>query len=279
MSTSVFLLVLCAAFLHATWNIIVKGGANKLYETAINALGGGLGALFFVPFSPFPARESWALLAVSCFCHLSYYLSMAAAYRVADLTLSYTLMRGTAPMLTAFATSLLGATLGWIGWSGVVCLCAGIFTLALEQKLNRKGSLTGVLYALRTAFFIMGYTLSDGYGARLSGDAISYACWIFVLNIFPLNFYALAKNGMDYVRYFKKRGGVGIAGGLCGLASYGVAIWAMTMAPIALVAALRETSVIFGMIMAAIFLGEKLTPLRVLAILIVLAGAMLTRLG
>lgn len=279
MTTSVFLLVLGAAFLHASWNIIVKGGSNKLYETAINALGGGLGALFLLPFLPVPGREAWPLLAVSCCCHLAYYISMADAYRVADLTLCYTLMRGVAPMLTAFATCLLGATLGWVGWLGVSCLCAGIFTLAAEQKKSGGGSIKGVLYSLRTAFFIMGYTLSDGYGARLSGDGVSYACWIFVLNIFPLNCFILAKYGKDYVGYLKKRGAIGICGGLCGLGSYGVAIWAMTLAPIALVAALRETSVIFGMLMAAFFLGEKLTPIRVLAILIVMAGAMIVRLG
>lgn len=278
MSTSVIFLVLGAAFLHATWNIIVKGGSNKLFETAMNALGGGLGAMIALPFLPFPDKAAWGLLAISCCCHLTYYLCMAAAYKVADLSLGYTIMRGTAPMLTAFAMCLLGVPLGLYGWGGVILLCSGIFALALEQKLAHKGTLKGVLYSLRTSFVIMGYTLADGFGARLSGDSVSYTCWIFFLNIFPLHIYVLARYGREYMDYLKVRGAIGIGGGLCGLGSYGIAIWAMTMAPIALVAALRETSVIFGMLMAVIFLHEKLTPLRIMAILLVVCGAMIVRL-
>lgn len=279
MSTAVILLVLGAALLHATWNIIVKGGSNKLYETALNALGGGLGAMFFLPFLSLPDRACWGLLALSCCCHLTYYLCVAATYRVADLSLGYTIMRGTAPMLTAFAMTLLGVPLGLYGWGGVLLLCSGIFALALEQRLHHRGTLKGILYALRTSFVIMGYTLSDGFGARLSGDSVSYTCWIFFLNIFPLHIYIFARYGRDYLHYLKGRAIVGLTGGLCGLGSYGIAIWAMTLAPIALVAALRETSVIFGMIMAVIFLGEKLNFLRIMAIILVVCGAILVRLG
>lgn len=279
MATYVILLVLAGALLHATWNIIVKGGDNKLYEIGLNALGGGLGAVFFLPFLTLPDQKCWWLLGLSCCCHLTYYLCMAAAYRVADLSLGYTIMRGTAPMLTALALLLLGNHLGSLGWMGIILICSGIFALALQQMTNHAGSLKGITYSLRTSLVIMCYTLADGFGARLSGDSISYTCWIFFLNIFPLNIYILLKCGKDYLQYIKKRGRIGIGGGVCGLASYGIAIWAMTMAPIALVAALRETSVIFGMIMAVLFLGEKLTPLRILAIFLVVAGAMIVRLG
>lgn len=275
----VILAVLGAAFLHATWNIIVKGGSNKLFETAINALGGGLGAMFILPFLPFPDRACWGLLGLSCLCHLTYYVFMAAAYRVTDLSIGYTVMRGTAPMLTALAMTFLGAHLGLVGWGGVLLLCGGIFCLALEQKLQHHGNLRGLLYSLRTSFAIMGYTLSDGFGARLSGDSTSYTCWIFFLNIFPIHIYVFMKSGREYLAYLRKRGAIGISGGFCGLASYGIAIWAMTIAPIALVAALRETSVIFGMLMAVFLLHEKLGPLRILAILLVLGGAILARLG
>lgn len=279
MSGAVILLVLGAAFLHASWNIIVKGGENKLYETAMNALGGGLGAFVLLPFFPIPDKAAWGFLALSCCCHLAYYLCIAAAYRVTDLSLGYTIMRGTAPMLTAITLCLLGIPLGLAGWGAVILLCSGILMLALEQKLAHKGSIRGVLYSLRTSFVIMGYTLADGYGARTADDSVSYACWIFFLNIFPLHIYILARYGCDYLCYLRRRAVPGIAGGLCGLGSYGIAIWAMTLAPIALVAALRETSVIFGTIMAVIFLGERLTRLRITAIALVMAGAMLIRLG
>lgn len=279
MSGYIIMLVLAAAFLHAAWNIIVKGGENKLYEAAMNALGGGLGAIILLPFLPMPDRAAWGFLALSCCCHLTYYLCIAAAYRVTDLSLGYTIMRGTAPMLTAITLCIFGVPLNLFGWIAVILLCSGILMLALEQKLAHKGSIKGLLYSLRTSFVIMGYTLADGYGARVSGDSVSYACWIFFLNIFPLHIYIFARYGRDYLCYLKRRAVPGISGGLCGLGSYGIAIWAMTLAPIALVAALRETSVIFGTIMAVIFLGEHLTLIRLIAIMLVMAGAMLIRLG
>lgn len=278
MSGEILLLVLGAAFLHASWNIIVKGGDNKLFESAMNALGGGLGAMFLLPLLPLPDQSAWGFLLLSCCCHLTYYICIAEAYKVADLSLGYTIMRGSAPMLTALVLFCLGVPLSLTGWGGVLLLCMGILVLALEQRSHKTG-LKGILYSLRTSFVIMGYTLADGYGARASGDAISYTCWIFFLNIFPLHIYVLARHGKNYLGYLRKRAVVGLGGGLCGLGSYGIAIWAMTMAPIALVAALRETSVIFGMLMAVFFLGEKLSVVRVLAILLVMGGAMILRLG
>ena len=182
-------------------------------------------------------------------------------------------------MLTALALCVLGVPLSLAGWGCVLLLCSGILTLALEQQVSRKAGLKGIFYSLRTAFVIMGYTLADGYGARASGDGLSYACWIFFLNILPLHCYVLGRYGKDYLHYLRKRAVVGIGGGLAGLGSYGIAIWAMTVAPIALVAALRESSVIFGMFLAVIFLGEKLSPVRVLAILLVMGGAMMLHLG
>lgn len=179
MDGHVLLLVLAAALLHATWNSIVKGGSNKLFESSMNALGGGLGALLILPFLPAPAPESWDLLALSCCFHLTYYICISQAYDKVDLSMGYTIMRGCAPMITALALLLLGNHISLTGWGGVLLLCLGILTLA----------------------------------------------------------------------------------------------------PIALVAALRETSVIFGMLLAVIFLHERLSRSRIMAILIVMGGAMLIRLG
>lgn len=279
MSGEVLILVLGAALLHATWNIIVKGGENKLFESAMNALGGGLGALCLLPFLPLPDKSAWGFLLLSCCCHLTYYICIAAAYKIVDLSLGYTIMRGCAPMLTALVLFCLGVPLSPAGWGGVLLLCAGILVLALQQRFSHKSGLRGILFSLRTSFVIMAYTLADGYGARAAGDGVSYTCWIFFLNIFPLHIYVLGRHGKSYLSYLRKRAVIGLSGGLCGLGSYGIAIWAMTVAPIALVAALRETSVIFGMIMAVLFLGEKLSAVRVLAILLVMAGAMILRIG
>lgn len=156
MSGQIILLVLGAALLHASWNIIVKGGDNKLFESAMNALGGGLGALCILPFLPVPDKSAWGLLALSCCCHLTYYICIAEAYKVTDLSLGYTIMRGSAPMLTALVLCFMGVPLSLTGWGGVLLLCSGILALALEQKFSHKASLKGILYSLRTSFVIMG---------------------------------------------------------------------------------------------------------------------------
>ena len=119
MSGQIILLVLGAALLHASWNIIVKGGDNKLFESAMNALGGGLGALCILPFLPVPDKSAWGLLALSCCCHLTYYICIAEAYKVTDLSLGYTIMRGSAPMLTALVLCFMGVPLSLTGWGGV----------------------------------------------------------------------------------------------------------------------------------------------------------------
>lgn len=277
MSAAIMLLILGAAVLHATWNVIVKGGDNKLFETAINALGGGLGAAVFLPFVSLPAPEAWPFLILSCIFHLGYYFCISAAYKFVDLSYGYTIMRGCAPMLTAFALMLLGDPLPPAGWLGVALLCGGVLTLTTDSLRGKSFQFKGTLAALGTSAVIMCYTISDGYGARASGNGFSYTCWIFVLNIFLLNGYVLLRHGTVYVRYLRKRAKVGLFGGLCGLGSYGIALWAMTVAPIALVAALRETSVIFGMLMAVFFLGEKCTIARICAIIMVVCGAMIVR--
>lgn len=277
MPFSVFSLVLLAAVFHATWNVIVKGGGNKLFEAAFNTLGGGLGALCLLPVVGLPPRGCWLLLGLSVCFHLLYSISMASAYRVAALTIAYPVMRGAAPLITALALALIGAALPFYGWIGIVLLCAGILALAFQQK--QTGSVEGILLALRTSLAISAYTLADGFGAREAGNSLVYTAWLFVFNLVPLNAYCLIKQRKEFIIYSRKRLGIGIGGGLCGLASYGIAIWAMTVAPIALVAALRETSVIFGMILALIFLREKLTSMRVIAILLVAGGAVLVRLG
>lgn len=192
--------------------------------------------------------------------------------------MGYTIMRGCAPMITALALLLLGNHISPTGWGGVLLLCLGILTLTLEH-VHKGARAADILICLRTSLVIAGYTLADGYGARASGNGISYTCWIFFLNIFPIHAYVLWRHGRTYISYLRQRAATGLFGGLCGLGSYGIALWAMTLAPIALVAALRETSVIFGMLLAVIFLHERLSRSRILAILIVMGGAMLIRLG
>jgi drug/metabolite transporter (DMT)-like permease len=277
MPAYIIAVMLCAALLHATWNAIVKSGSNKLYESAINCFGGGLTVLFLLPFLPLPAAESVPFLMGSCITHIFYYLSLTIAYRNVDMSYAYTLMRGTAPLLTSLFLLCTGVPLTPGGWLGVFCLCAGVLVLALDHVRQGRFSARGTFAAFCTACVIMTYTLFDGFGARASGSPVSYTVWLYIVNIFPLNLYVLLRERREFIPYFKERWKIGVFGGACGFGSYGVALWAMTKAPIAMVAALRETSVIFGMLLAVLFLGERFTLTKLAAVVMVAASTMLMK--
>ncbi len=279
MSPQLILLILLAALLHATWNAIVKSGTSKIHETALNALGGGIGMFLLLPFLPLPAPASLPFLAGSCCVHLAYYVCMAVAYRNVDMSYAYTIMRGTAPLMTSLFLFALGDQLSPAAWLGILCLCTGVLVLTRDNLRQGAFNRNGTLAAFGTAFIIMGYTLFDGYGARASAHPLSYVVWLYAINCFPLNVILFVRQRKEYVSYFRLRWKTGLFGGLCSLGSYGAALWAMTRAPIAMVAALRETSVIFGMLLAVIFLGERLTANRIMAVLLVAAGTMIMRMG
>jgi drug/metabolite transporter (DMT)-like permease len=269
----IVLAVLGAAMLHAAWNAVIKGGTNPLFEAALKTVGGGVGVCFILPFLPLPAAGSLPFLALSCSIHLLYYTFLAVTYRRVDMSVAYTLMRGTAPLLTSLALVLaLGVSLSAGGWIGVLLLSSGILTLSAEALRRGDLSRQGYFAALANALVIMGYTLADGYGGRASLHPVSYACWLFFVNAFPLTLIVCRKYRGEFIPYARRRWRFGLFGGLCSLASYGIAIWAMTKAPIAMVAALRESSVIFGMLLAVLLLGERVTRARVLAVFLVAGG-------
>lgn len=279
MSTLVLFVVLGSAMLHAVWNAIIKGGSDKLIETSMKTLGGAVVVLFILPFLPLPLPESRPFLAGTVCIHLFYYLFIAYAYKGADLSYAYTIMRGSSPLFTALAAVfILHDTLTAGGWVGVIMLSSGVLILAVDAVRRGGFSVSATLLALGNAFVIMGYTLVDGTGVRLSGNSVSYICWVFFLNAFPIGIYTLIARKGDYFRYIRARWRYGLFGGTCSLLAYGFALWGMTRAPISTVAALRETSVVFGMLFAVLFLKEKLTPARVAAVLLVLAGAAAMRL-
>ena len=231
-------------------------------------------------FLPWPAPESWPYLAGTASIHLFYYLLLAQAYRGGEFSYSYTLMRGSAPLLTALVTVfILGQALKAGAWAGVGFLSLGILVLALDCVRCGAFKLGPTLMALGNSLTIMGYTVVDGTGVRLSGNSVSYVCWVFFLNIFPILLFTLVRHGREYVRYARTRWQYGLVGGFCSAIAYGLSVWAMARAPISLVASLRETSVIFGMLLAAFFLKEKLGPVRILSVLLVVAGTVCIKLA
>ncbi len=277
MDISLIFLILAAALLHSVWNVIVKGGSDKLLEMVLNTNGGALAAACFLPFLPLPAPESIPYLVTSACVQCAYCVFVAYAYRGGDFTLTYTLMRGAAPLLTALATAFIPSqALSPGGKLGVAVLSLGIFALALDAVRRGKGAAPDartVGFVLAGAGSIMVYTVLDGTGVRLAGSAPAYICWEFFLTTLPMCAFAFALRGRACLAYAKTRWKYGAFGGVCGFMAYGASVWAMSRAPIALVAALRETSVIFGMLLAVFFLKERLTPVRATAVVLVACGA------
>lgn len=274
MSFEVMAIVLFAAALHATWNALVRASADKFHDTVLIVLGAGAGAALLLPFVPVPAPASWPFLAASVVIHVAYFLLVAFAYRVGELSLVYPLMRGSPPAITAVAGALLideSPALG--GWAGVFLISFGVLVLAGDFWRSARFRAAPMAFALATAAVIVVYTLVDGQGARLSGHAFSYTAWMFLLTA-PLLLATVAvrqPGGMlQRLRLGWRRG---LLGGTCTLASYALALWAMTLAPIALVAALRETSVVFAALIAVVFLKESITRIRTLSIVLVFLGA------
>lgn len=274
MSTFLILVLLGSALLHAVWNAIIKGGSNPLYEAVMKACGCSLIAASLLVSLPLPAGAAWPWLLGSVCCHLAYYLLLSRAYAGADMIFAYTLMRGSSPLFTALvAVCILGDSISPGGWAGVLLLSAGILALAVDSLRHNRFRLAPTCMALANSLVIMGYTVLDGTGVRLAGNSIAYICWVFFLNAFPILIYTLLRHKAGLLPYVKKRWKYGLLGGCCSILAYGLSVWAMARAPISLVAALRETSVIFGMLIAAVYLKEGLGPARVAAVVFVAAGA------
>ncbi len=280
MAPDVMAVVLCAALLHAGWNALVRSSQDTLRDTVLIVAGAALWALCLLPALAAPAAASLPWLAASIAIHVAYFLLVAHAYRHGELALAYPLMRGSAPLLTALAASaLLGETLAPGGWLATLLIAAGILLLGLEAR-QRGLAAPGVLRtALCNGGVVALYTLVDGQGVRLSGSAFAYTGWMFVgtATLLTALLWRLRRPALPAL--LRSGGRRLLLGGAGTLASYALALWAMTRAPVALVAALRETSVVFGLLIATCVLKEPVTRVRVAAILTVAAGAVALRLA
>ena len=273
-SVGVTAAVLGAALLHASWNVLLKSGEDKELESISIAVGSGLIALVLAPFLPAPASASWPWLAGSALVHILYFVFLAGAYRWGELSYTYPVMRGGGPMIVALVgAAALGEILPMKETLGVVLICAGILAFASGRHDPRA---TG--FAIANAVVIATYTLIDGQGARASGAPVSYTLWFFAANGIVLLAYGCARGrGSAIATYFRRKWPRALIGGTLAVGSYGIALCAMTRAPIALVAVLRETAVIFAAILGAIFLREKMTRRRLVATGAVMLGLIALR--
>jgi phosphonate utilization associated putative membrane protein len=284
----VVLAVLCGAMLHAGWNALVKSSDDKQADTALVHVLGALVALPVALWVGLPRPECWPFMAVSLVIHVGYYVALAGAYQHGELGLTYPIMRGVAPLLVALgSTALIGESPSAGAWLGIIGITVGVALVGLAhpgQALHRGKALA---FAFANAAIIAAYTFVDGLGVRQAGPAVtevlSYVMWLFVLDgvSYPLLlWWRRGPQGRQVlVAYARARLPLAAMGGAASIASYAIALWAMTRAPVASVAALRETSVLFATVLGTVMLKERFGAQRAIGACVIVGGVMALRLG
>ena len=277
MSLTVFEIVLVAAVLHASWNAIVKAGKNTVLTMVLVTASAALWAVVLLPVLPSPSPESWPYIALSAALQIVYFALVARIYRIADMSQTYPIMRGAAPLIVALAGTLfLDETLSSPAWLGVCIICSGILIMLWS---GGQKSREGLILALLNALVISGYTLIDGIGVRLSAAPASYTLWIFLITGAAIASWATLTQWSQTRHYLRLNWHLGAIGGLGTLVSYGLALYAMTQAPVAVVAALRETSILFSAVISWLILKEHITGVRCVSVCVIAIGAITLRLA
>lgn len=269
--------VLFAALLHASWNALIKARSDPFLATVMLATGAGLVGFLVLPFVAAPAAPSWPFIAGSSLVHVLYCALLVEAYRNADMSHAYPLMRGSAPLIVALAAPLVGDSLSASQWMAVGLICAGSLALYASARGQIQGLRRTTTFALLTACATAAYTLVDGAGARRSGAPVAYTMWTIGLTGIGVLALGLWQRPRETLRYARANAPLSLLGGAISLSSYTIALWAMTLAPVPVVAALRETSILFATAIAAVFLRERIRPARLGAVLLVASGAALMR--
>lgn len=267
--------VLLAAVLHASWNALLHGNRDRFLSMAWMSIAIAVTSTFVVVSHPLPAAASWPYIVASGLVHIVYNISLVRSYRRNDLALAYPIARGSSPLLVALGAAVFAhEAIGPVSALGIALTSAGIIAIALQRQ---RVSRAGVLAALATGATIALYTVIDGIGVRLSdGQPLVYTAWMFMFYwLMPLLF--VATRGIaplwTPVRDEPLAVASSLAGGLVSLAAYGIVIWALQSGAMGMVSALRETSVVFAVLIGRLFLRETVTATRWLACLVVAAGA------
>jgi phosphonate utilization associated putative membrane protein len=276
--------VLFGALLHASWNALIKSGADQALDTAlIHLIGCAIGAAL-VLWVGLPRREALPWLAASAVIHIGYYVTLVGAYKHGELGFAYPLMRGTAPLLVALASGrLIGEHVPLGVWLGVAAISGGVLAIGLTRSALGTGSRRHALgYALANAAIIASYTIVDGIGVRASGNALQYIALLSLVDGLP--YFAIVvwqrRAALGPVRaYMRVRWPIALLGSCASLGAYGIALWAMTRAPVASVAALRETSVLFAALIGVVLLKERFRLQRAVGTGAIVAGVMALRLA
>lgn len=286
MTFGILLAVLGSAFLHALWNALIKTGTSRLGAMVILSLGEVPIGLAVAAFCPLPAPEVWKWVLMAGCAHFFYKSFLTYAYEHGDLSRVYPIARGSAPLIVAVMGPVLA--LLWPSAMPADTLTlheyAGIFVLGLGILLMAKGIFSHgedrkmLPYALGSACATASYTMLDGHGARVAGDAIAYVAWVFVADGLFFSIGMITWRGLDVLPRNRKAWGTGLLAAAASYGAYGVSVWAMTKAPIAVVAAVRETSILFAVLIGWLAFGERMTKGKALAAAVIVSGVVLTRL-
>jgi drug/metabolite transporter (DMT)-like permease len=269
-------MILLAALLHAVWNTLVKTSSSGFLFIILLHSALAIGAVFFIPFVPFPATECWRFLKLSVLIHLVYHCFLAMAYRHGDLSFAYPLARGTGPIVVALLSPLfVGENLSIAGYLGVFATSLGIVIVSYNRGLFIKADRRATTYAIGTGCLIGLYTMADGMGVRLSGSTAGYIVWLFAIEgvaTFLMGLIIMRSRLITFIGQNWKRG---LAAATMSGGAYGIVIWALAFTEMAYIAALRETSVLFAAIIGATFLKEPFGRRRVFGSLVVATGVIL----
>ncbi|MEM9130363.1 MAG: DMT family transporter [Pseudomonadota bacterium] len=278
MGTYIYVAVLFAAVLHAGWNSVVKIGLDRKATIVLLAMVQALGALPLLPFVLAPAREAWGWIIIAALLHTGYKIFLVEAYARADLSQVYPLARGAAPVLVAlFAFLVLGESTDHVTALSLAVISGGICLIALDGKGGKALKGSALFFAIGTAAFTASYTLVDGFGARLAGTASGFILWMVIGDAIGMLVYWRLSVGSHRFGDLSSAWVTGALGGAMSLGSYWIAVWAFTKAPIAAVAALRESSILFAILIARFVLKEKIGSWRWLSAGIIATGVILIK--
>jgi len=271
-------MVLGAAVLHAAWNALVKVNADRLVMVAIMMTSQVGAALLAIPFVAVPTAESWPYIGASTVLNTAYCVFLINAYRYGDLSHVYPLSRGSAPVIVAVVSVVIvGETLSRQAGLSILVIALGIMSLTLTRGMQSFSQPMVIFYALGTGFFIAGYTVVDGLGARLAESAHSYTFWVHLFNGIPITLLALYLRRGRILHSVRNAWKIGILGGLISLVAYWIVVWAMTQAPMALVSAVRESSMVFAVLFGVFILKERLDLRQLASTAITLMGTVMLK--
>lgn len=283
----IVLIVLFAALLHAAWNALIKSGDDKALDTALLQVAGGVVALPFAVWLGLPPASGWPFIAASLLIHIGYYTALVGAYRHGELGLTYPIMRGFAPLLVALASgAFIGEAPSTASWFGIVGIAAGVALVGLAHPGEALHHGKALAFAFANAVIIALYTIVDGHGVRTvgsDGGALRYVLWLFVFDglTYPsVVWWQRDRAGRRaMLAHARRRWPQATLGGSASIGAYAIALWAMTRAPVASVAALRETSVLFAALIGTLLLKERFGLQRAAGTGVIVAGVMALKFG